>query len=144
MLKWTLAVLTITTLSLPQKCPMDNLSDGSVECHLVNPENLMMQLSSNFTANNVNADCDDCDGGGLDPCLANVSNLVRPLVNLPACAPTPHHTPNLTTPAACAPTPHHQHPHQAIQPQRHTLSVFPSLFLPQSINLQSISLTANI
>ena len=27
--------------------------------------------------------------GGLDPCLANVSNLVRPLVNLPACAPTP-------------------------------------------------------
>ena len=27
-------------------------------------------------------------------CLANVSNLVRPLVNLPACAPTPHHTPH--------------------------------------------------
>ena len=48
-----------------------------------------MQLSPSVTADNVNADCDDCDGGGLDPCLANVSNLVRPLVNLPACAPTP-------------------------------------------------------
>jgi hypothetical protein len=44
----------------PLKCPfpMDNLllSDGSVKCHLINPENSMMQLSSSFSADNTNTE----------------------------------------------------------------------------------------
>ena len=44
--------------SLEIPFPMDNLllSDGSVKCHLVNPENSMMQLSSSFSADNANTE----------------------------------------------------------------------------------------